>query len=177
MRAIRSLPRPWRLVAGAVAIAIVLVLVYVVFVARTRAAPDQPVPFPHQVMVGAGIQCLYCHDPALQSASAGIPSVYKCMGCHRVIRPERPAIQELAGYWERQEPIPWVRIYRVPRFVFFNHQVHITAGALNCERCHGDVGNMVETRAVVDMNMGWCLNCHSDQPNAAQLRDCVVCHR
>jgi hypothetical protein len=27
------------------------------------------------------------------------------------------------------------------------------------------------------MNMGWCLNCHNQQSNASQLRDCAVCHR
>ncbi len=47
----------------------------------------------------------------------------------------------------------------------------------NCERCHGDVGHMQEARPVVRMNMGWCLSCHETQPNAAQLRDCVVCHQ
>jgi c(7)-type cytochrome triheme protein len=159
MRAIGGLPYLWRLVLGAVLVMIVLVGAYFIFASDSRAAPQQPIQFNHQLMVGAGI-----------------PSVQTCMGCHTVIASDRPEVQKLAGYWERQEPIPWVRIYRVPRFVFFNHSVHIAA-ALNCERCHGDVGNMVETYGVVDMNMGWCLGCHNQQPNAAQLRDCVVCHR
>jgi hypothetical protein len=176
MRVIRSSPTLWRLIAGAVLVMAVLVGAYLVFASRSRAAPQQPIEFNHQLMVGVGMQCLYCHNGATRSPAAGIPSVQKCMGCHSTIAAQSPQIQELAGYWERQQPIPWVRIYRVPRFVFFNHSVHIAA-ALNCERCHGDVGNMVETRAVVDMNMGWCLGCHQQQPNAAQLRDCVVCHR
>jgi hypothetical protein len=177
MRAIRSLPLLWRLIAGAVAVAFALVVIYVVFASRSQAAPQQPIQFNHQLMVGAGVECLYCHNGAVKSPAASIPSVEKCMGCHRVIRTDAPEVQKLAGYWERQEPIPWVRIYRVPRFVFFNHQVHVVAAGKNCERCHGDVGNMVETHRVVDMNMGWCLNCHNDQPNAPQLRECVVCHR
>jgi c(7)-type cytochrome triheme protein len=98
------------------------------------------------------------------------------MGCHNFMVPDHPEVQKLAEYWERQEPIPWARVYKVPRFVFFNHSVHLNHG-FNCERCHGDVGNMTEVYAVVDMNMGWCLSCHNDQPNAAQLRECVVCHR
>jgi c(7)-type cytochrome triheme protein len=177
MRAIRSLPPLWRLIAGAVLLAVVLVAVYFVFVSRSRAAPRQPIAFNHQIMVGTGIQCVYCHNGTIRSPVAGIPSVEKCMGCHSIIATERPGVQELAGYWERREPIPWARVYRVPRFVYFNHQVHVVAAGLNCERCHGDVGNMVESRAVVDMNMGWCLSCHNSQPNADQLRDCVVCHR
>jgi c(7)-type cytochrome triheme protein len=177
MRAIRSLPLLWRLLAGAVLVVIVVVGGYLLFASGSRAAPQQPLEFNHQIMVSTGIQCLYCHNAATRSSAAGIPSVEKCMGCHKVIATDRPQVQELAGYWERQEPIPWARVYQVPRFVFFSHQVHVNAAGLNCERCHGDVGNMVETYAVVDMNMGWCLSCHEQQDRASQLKDCVVCHR
>jgi len=177
MSATRGSPSRWWLIGAAVLILVILVGAYLIFAARSRAAPSQPLAFNHQIMVGMGMQCLYCHNTATRSPAAGIPSVQKCMGCHQVIATDRPGVQTVAGYWERQEPIPWARVYRVPRFVYFSHQVHLNAAGLNCERCHGDVGNMVEVRAVVDMNMGWCLSCHSQQPNAAQLRDCVVCHR
>jgi c(7)-type cytochrome triheme protein len=177
MRAIRSLPLAWRLIAGGALVVLVLVGTYLIFASSSRAAPQQPIDFNHQVMVQVGIQCVYCHNAAIRSPAAGIPSMQMCMGCHQVIATDNPGVQALAGYWERQEAIPWVRIYRVPRFVFFNHSVHVNAAALNCERCHGDVGNMVETYAVVDMNMGWCLNCHNQQPRAAELKDCIVCHR
>jgi c(7)-type cytochrome triheme protein len=83
----------------------------------------------------------------------------------------------LTGYWNRQEPIPWVRVNRLPRFVYFSHQVHVVGGGLNCERCHGDVGQMTAVRPVLSMNMGWCLSCHEQQSDAAQLRDCQVCHQ
>ena len=36
------------------------------------------------------------------------------------------------GYWARQEPIPWVRVNVLPRYVYFNHEVHVNAGK-NCE--------------------------------------------
>lgn len=177
MRAIRSWPLLWRLIAGAFVLAVLVIGAYFVFAPRSRAAPQQPIAFNHQVMVRAGIQCVYCHNGTLRSPTAGIPSVQQCMGCHSKIATDKPEIQKLAGYWERQEPIPWARVYRVPRFVFFNHQVHVVAAGKNCENCHGDVGNMTETYAVVDMNMGWCLSCHNQQSNASQLKDCVVCHR
>lgn len=177
MRAIRSVPTLWRLIAALVLALVVVAVAYLVFTSLVQAAPQQPIDFNHQIMVSAGMECLYCHNAANQSPAAGIPSVQKCMGCHTIIATDRPGVQQLAGYWEREEPIPWVRVYQVPRFVFFSHQVHVTAGGLNCERCHGDVGNMVEVYRVVDMNMGWCLNCHNQQPNADQLKDCVVCHR
>jgi hypothetical protein len=176
MHLVRNSPRWLRLIAGVLLVAIVLVGAYFVFALRSRAAPQQPIDFNHQLMVGSGIPCLYCHSTAVKGPAATIPSVQLCMGCHDVIAVDSPKVQKLAGYWERQEPIPWVRIYRLPRFTFFTHQVHVNAG-LNCENCHGDVGDMVTTEAVVDMNMGWCLSCHEKQPNATQLKDCVICHR
>jgi hypothetical protein len=141
-----------------------------------RAAPKQPLPFYHVVMVGKGIPCLYCHADAMKSSSAGIPSVEKCMGCHNYIGTDLPAVQKLSGYWRNQQPIPWVRVYRLPRFVYFTHEVHIAQG-LSCERCHGDVAHMKVVTAAEKVNMGWCLNCHEKQPNAEQLKDCVVCHK
>lgn len=141
------------------------------------ARPDQPMAFNHQVMVQAGVQCLFCHNDALRSPSPGMPSVELCMGCHKTIAADRPAIQQLVGYASRGEPIPWVRVNYVPDFVYFSHKVHITVGGLNCETCHGDVGNMKVVEPVARMSMGWCLACHSKQPNAPQLRDCVICHR
>ena len=106
MRAIRSLPLLWRLLAGAVLVVIVVVGGYLLFASGSRAAPQQPIEFNHQIMVRTGIQCLYCHNTATRSSAAGIPSVEKCMGCHQVIATDRPQVQDLAGYWKRQKPIP-----------------------------------------------------------------------
>jgi hypothetical protein len=148
-----------------------------VYVLRTQAAtPTQPIAFSHQAMVQMGIGCLYCHAEARRSPAAGMPSVEKCMGCHRTIDTSNPEVQKVAAYWEQGKPIPWVRVNVLPRFVYFSHQVHVNAG-LNCETCHGDVGHMTVDRPVVQMNMGWCLHCHEQQSNAAQLVECVVCHQ
>lgn len=146
--------------------------------AQALAAPEQPIAFSHQTHTEAGVQCLYCHPSALRSLVAGIPSVQKCMGCHAVIATDSPAIQEVAGYWERKEPIPWMRVNAQPDFVFFSHQAHLGA-SLNCETCHGDVGQMDVIQPVVKMDMGWCLNCHLEQSKGkvARLADCLACHK
>jgi c(7)-type cytochrome triheme protein len=166
-----------RWIVGVVVVVLVLGGAILLSMAKTRAAPVQPVEFNHQLMVGMGIQCLFCHVDATRSPAAGIPSVQRCMGCHATIAKDAPEVKKLASYWEAGEPIPWVRINRPPRFVYFSHHVHVVAAGLNCERCHDDVSKMPEIRPVLTMNMGWCLDCHNQQPNAAQLRDCVVCHQ
>jgi hypothetical protein len=173
----RRWSRPWQLLVGILFVVAVFAGIYFLAVPKTQAAPQQPIAFNHQIMVQAGISCLFCHTEARKSPAAGMPSVEKCMGCHTVIATNSPEIQKVAGYWERQEPIPWVRVNQLPRFVYFSHQVHVVAAGLNCERCHGDVGHMTVARPVVQMDMGWCLSCHEQQPNARQLMDCVVCHQ
>ncbi len=146
--------------------------------AQVYAAPEQPIAYSHKVHVEAGIQCLYCHTSALQSPIAGIPSLQKCMGCHNVIKTDSPEIQRVSSYIERGEPIPWVRVNYQPDFVYFNHQPHLGAG-LNCETCHGDVGQMDVIRQTVKMDMGWCLECHINQPEekVGRLVDCLACHK
>jgi c(7)-type cytochrome triheme protein len=176
MRLASRVPRPVQFTAVVLVATVLLGGTYFVLASRTQAADQAPLEFDHEAMVQSGIACLFCHTDALRSPAAGMPSVEKCMGCHRVIATDDPGVQELAGYWERQQPIPWPRVNQLPRFVYFSHEVHI-GGGLNCERCHGDVGQMSMARPVVKMDMGWCLDCHEQQANAAQLRDCVVCHQ
>lgn len=145
---------------------------------QVYAAPEQPIEYSHKVHVEAGIQCLYCHPSAIKSPLAGIPSVQKCMSCHNVIDPQNLQVQQVATYFENGESIPWVKINVQPDFVFFDHQPHLGAG-LNCETCHGDVGQMDVTQQTVKMDMGWCLECHLRQPTekVARLADCLACHK
>ncbi|MEW6217246.1 MAG: cytochrome c3 family protein [Candidatus Bipolaricaulota bacterium] len=129
-----------RLVGTAALVGLVLLGAAILVSQRASAqAPSQPIAFRHQLHSEAGIQCLFCHPNALRSDVAGIPSVQRCMGCHQTIATESPEIQVLTAYWERQEPIPWQRVMRLPDFVYFSHQPHLGAG-INCETCHGDVG-------------------------------------
>ncbi|MGW8145012.1 MAG: cytochrome c3 family protein [Anaerolineales bacterium] len=168
--------RKWGLIIPIGVVIVLVAFVYFYTAGRTSAANEDPLAFSHQAMVRLKIDCLFCHTEATRSPAAGMPSVQKCMGCHEVIDTANPKIKILAGYWQRQEPIEWARVNRLPRFVYFSHQVHIAAG-YNCERCHGDVGHMTVAVPVVEMNMGWCLNCHKQQPNEAKLTDCFVCHQ
>lgn len=173
--------RRWFKTAGGVVVVALLVLGAVAVLRATQAQAAQtvltPIAFSHKTMVSAGVNCVFCHSGAMKSPVAGLPSVQKCMGCHAVISPSSPEIMKLAAYWQRGEPIPWERVNSLPRFVYFSHEVHVTAGGINCERCHGDVGQMALDQPVVEMSMGWCLDCHKQQPNAAQLIDCIVCHK
>ncbi len=167
--------QPVILLAGLV---LVVVLVGGVVSRGTAVAQDQPLDYSHQTHIAAGMDCLFCHSSATRSQIAGVPSVQKCMGCHETITPESESMQTLQGYWERQEPIPWERVNKQPDFVYFSHQPHVNSG-LACENCHGDVSSMDQAQKSVEMDMGWCLDCHAQQDEAIapHLWDCVVCHQ
>ena len=118
MRRLAGLSSRQRMLLGGVALGGIVALVVVILLVASIASSaeeEQPIAFTHRVhVVDNGIQCQFCHVGVDQSPVASIPSVEKCMGCHGHIATTSPEIQKLAGYWERQEPIPWVRVNRQP---------------------------------------------------------------
>jgi len=86
-------------------------------------------------------------------------------------------IQKLAAYWNKKEPVPWVRIHKLPEYVHFPHMRHVNAG-VTCQTCHGQIQNMKQVYQASSLNMGWCISCHigeSNPPFRARY-DCSSCH-
>lgn len=139
-------------------------------------SPEQPINFSHRTHAGDfEIPCMYCHTQARRSASAGVPSVSKCVGCHSQVATERPQIRKLMAYWENREPIPWVKVHDLPDFVHFPHKRHVAAG-LECQTCHGAVETMEVVRREAPVKMGLCLGCHKEREVEHGL-DCWTCHK
>ena len=160
--------------------AVIILTIAAIFFSRASAlaAPNQPIDFSHEKHDEAGLECLFCHSQAMRSDFAGIPSVEFCIGCHKTIATEADEIQTLQGFWDRQEPIPWVAVNDLPDHTYFSHQAHLSA-RVNCETCHGPVSSMAQVKPLNTMDMGWCLTCHLDQPDekVARLADCMACHQ
>ncbi len=165
----------------------------------------QPVLFDHRHHVrDDGIDCLYCHDTAEKGPRASVPATSVCMGCHAQIWIDSKLLAPVRESFERKKPIPWVRVYDAPDFVFFNHEAHTRRG-VGCVECHGRVDLMAQVVMVNPVIMNWCLDCHrhpeghlrpldritdmewqADPATEAQLvrelkphptTDCVGCHR
>lgn len=140
--------------AGVGALGLVLLVMLAFFAVSSwsqqpaQAKPSvQPIAFPHNTHVKTyGMDCQYCHADARRSEYAGLPSVSRCMGCHKITAADKPEIKKLADYATRQEPIPWNRVYKVPEFTYFPHKAHVRAG-LACQRCHGPVETMTTVGA------------------------------
>ncbi|TAK33150.1 MAG: hypothetical protein EPO21_13730 [Chloroflexota bacterium] len=159
--------------AGVLIVILVVVGVIVVRSIQLSQAPTQPIAFSHIVHAQANrIDCLFCHRDAATGQAATVPAVEQCMFCHSVVAVGRPEIQKLRSAWQRQQPINWVRVHRLPDLAHFYHYPHIQAG-FDCSVCHGQVQQMAQVRQVRALNMGDCVGCHR-QYNA--VAECGKCH-
>ncbi len=147
--------------------------------------PAQPVSYSHQLHAGTlRMPCLYCHSGALKSRIAGVPTVDKCMNCHKVTRVDKPDIRKLTAVYNSGEPLQWERIHLLPDHVYFDHRPHVHAGIL-CQTCHGEVQTMRVVYQNMSMRMGNCLGCHrspndalpADSKIAKGPENCFACHR
>jgi mono/diheme cytochrome c family protein len=162
-------------------------------------APAQPIFFNHVIHAGSfQIACQFCHADARRSEYAGLPSVERCMGCHKIIgAQDNPEIAKLHDFARRGQPIPWIRVFKMPEFTYFPHAPHVRA-LIACQTCHGPIERMrvvgadtgpallQDLKILVGfkpapraLTMGWCIECHREQ-NATRGThaplDCVTCH-
>ena len=138
---------------------------------NTGYRPDQPVPFSHALHAGElKMDCRYCHQSVDKWATSSVPATKVCINCHAplspagapvlsAVHPESPKLRAVHDSWRTGESIDWVRIHRLPDFVYFNHSAHVNRG-VSCVTCHGRVDKMEVVYQAKDQSMAWCLDCH-----------------
>jgi mono/diheme cytochrome c family protein len=140
--------------------------------------PEQPIAFNHKLHAGKmAINCQYCHSSAEKSKHAGIPSANVCMNCHKAVsegsttgKDEIAKIYEAVGwdpvalkYTGKEDPIKWVKVHNLPDHVAFSHQVHVSIGKIECQKCHGPVDTeFTVAEQWAPLTMGWCIHCHNE---------------
>ena len=139
--------------------------------------PEQPIAFSHVTHVQKNqMECQFCHWNVAKSSYAAVPEVETCVGCHKLVKgstPEQQAeIKKISDYYDKVQPIPWVKVHVVPDYLKFNHKRHVKAGVA-CQECHGQIPEMPVVERVTSMKMGWCIDCHRQR--GASI-DCLVCH-
>lgn len=123
--------------------------------------PDQPIAYSHKIHAGDNqIPCLYCHFGAEQGRHAGVPPANVCMNCHNLIKTDSPEIEKIKEAIEKNQPIQWIKVHRLPDFVYFNHSQHVAVAKIVCQECHGPVERMTRMRQDQLLTMGWCIDCH-----------------
>lgn len=144
------------------------------YVTASRIAYEQPVPFSHQHHAGQlRIDCRYCHTSVDTSAFAGIPPTKTCMNCHQQIWVTSPLLAPVRESYRSGQSISWQRVHNLPRFVYFDHSVHVHKG-VGCVSCHGRVDQMPLTWQENTLLMEWCLDCHRNPARHLRPRGEIV---
>jgi len=140
---------------------------------RVGYEPIQPVPFDHALHAEQlGMDCRYCHGNVEKSAVATVPSTETCISCHQQIKKDSPKLTPLFESWESGDPVEWVRVHKLPGYVYFNHSVHVGRG-VSCVSCHGQVNEMTRIYHAKPLSMSWCLDCHRTPENHLRPLDKV----
>lgn len=136
--------------------------------------PDQPVPFSHKIHAGElKMDCRYCHTSVEKAAHASVPPTATCINCHSpmgadggapalsAVHSDSPKLRAVRESWESGESVPWMRIHRLPDFVYFNHSAHVNRG-VSCVTCHGRIDTMEKVYQAKELSMAWCIECHNN---------------
>jgi len=143
---------------------------------NTGYRPEQPVPFSHALHAGElKMDCRYCHNSVDKSAHSTIPPTQTCINCHSpktsaksptggapalsAVHSDSKKLKPVHDSWRTGESVDWVRIHRLPDFVYFNHSAHVNRG-VSCVTCHGRVDQMEIVYQAKDQSMAWCIDCH-----------------
>lgn len=139
-----------------------------------RKDPVQPFAYSHRIHLAQDLACVDCHQGVETGPRAGIPGISTCMTCHAAIATDKPLVKSMAEMQAKGLDFAWQRVYDYPReaHVRFEHQPHITA-KVECSTCHGDMRQQEVATRQVNMDMGFCVNCHTQKQAS---NDCLTCH-
>ena len=114
-----------------------------------------------------------CHVNPGQDRLMTYPPSSTCTSCHRTNTAGSQSLQRLIALAALPQPIPWVRVYRLPDYVFWSHASHLAA-KIACEDCHGPVATREAIALETDVTtMTCCQRCHERRQ---VLMDCGDCH-
>jgi hypothetical protein len=143
------------------------------YITAQNVTRNQPVPFSHEHHVGGlGLDCRYCHTSVEKARFAGLPPTGTCMTCHSQIWTNAEMLAPVRASLAENKPIHWQRVNRLPKYVYFDHSIHIAKGVA-CRTCHGPVEKMKLTRQAAPLTMQWCLDCHRDPDKAIGPREAI----
>lgn len=136
----------------------------------------QPIAFNHKKHTDSGLECSACHETVQHAAMAGRPKLATCLLCHETALTQSAEEEKLQQYAQRQEEIPWRRLFRLPDHVYFSHRMHVVLAKLECQVCHGDIAETTKppTRPGVNLTMDACIACHTMRQAST---DCNACHK
>lgn len=152
-----------------------VIVLFLVLLLRLWGGTSQPIAFNHKIHAANDVACSECHPYYKDHAASGRPRLETCAACHEESLSESKEQLKVVEAVQKGEEIPWKRLYRVPEDVYFSHQRHVVLGGLECQTCHGDIGESTKPPArAVKIKMKKCMKCHEVK---GVSNDCISCHR
>lgn len=147
----------------------------IVFLFKLWGGTNQPILFNHKIHAENDLTCIDCHPYYMEHASSGRPNIETCAPCHEEALTESEQELKLLEYIHNGDEIAWVRLFHVPEDVYFSHRVHVVVGKLECDVCHGDIGESTRPPSKPrNLSMAACIDCHE---KSQADNDCIACHR
>ncbi len=164
-----------------------LVVGWIVFPELLYCQKDQPFDFNHALhmeMVDEG--CESCHFFREDGSYAGVPKLAQCVDCHEEVQGGSPdEAKFVEEYVAKGREVPWHIYSKQPDCVFFSHAAHVKGAGMDCESCHGNVGESTNLKVYEE---NWITGYSRDiwGKNIAGLKkntwdrmkmdDCAECH-
>ncbi|NIM59970.1 MAG: hypothetical protein GTO16_13680 [Candidatus Aminicenantes bacterium] len=152
-----------------------MIIVLAVILGFDWGGVRQPIAFNHKIHAENDLECLDCHPYYKEHASSGKPTLETCLSCHEEPLGESKEEGKLIEYIKSGEEIDWERLYRVPEDVYFSHRMHVIIGKIECNICHGDIGESSRPPSKpLKITMNKCMKCHEEKEAD---NDCIACHK
>jgi hypothetical protein len=119
-----------------------LLIGWVAFPPLLYSQKKQPVDFNHALHNGlVDNGCESCHFFREDGTYSGVPRLAQCIECHEEANSEDPEeIKFVEEYVKKEREVPWLVYSRQPPCVFFSHAAHVKNAQMDCQTCHGPIG-------------------------------------
>jgi hypothetical protein len=179
VEALRRWARQGVLTAAVVGFVIVYPIVLIGLAGFVRPAPrvvEQPVAFNHRIHVqDLELACTDCHQFYETETFSGLPEADTCAMCHEEAQSQSGEEAKLVSLLSEGGPLEWQSLFAQPAHVFYSHSRHVTVAGIECDQCHGLIGESeTPPRKVELLSMDACIDCHQQRQAST---DCTDCHR
>ncbi|MFQ5457731.1 MAG: cytochrome c3 family protein [Myxococcota bacterium] len=128
---------------------------------------------------GEVVTCLGCHTTVEEEDAAGTPTLEDCLDCHDGMQSTAPENvreeEKLEFYASAEREIAWKYSARLPKGLFFSHQVHVVEAEAECEDCHGEIAetDALPKKPAIPYTHTLCGDCHEV---SEAVGSCRMCH-
>jgi hypothetical protein len=123
--------------------ALSLVVGWVIFPKLLYSQRQQPINFNHVMHLElVDDSCTSCHFFREDGSFSGRPTLAQCVDCHEEVQGDTEnELKFVEQYVQKEREVPWLIYSRQPQCVYFSHIAHVGNAKMDCQACHGDIGN------------------------------------